>query len=267
MPKWRAWYSTFATCNGRHPGPNHNASDALQCQALPSFCNRTASSHSIRSEWRPLAQPVRTPPVAKSRNGLFLYAESTQAFPTTEFTKPQLGVTEWPPGSGNKSNNIVLNLGDCAGGGCGTGITLDTESPSANYSRFKWFGADDKNVGEGLLLVGESVGDDAARFRNFRNVSLSDGRYDTHKNVIFDPATRKWVGYVRCKIGAHLRIQCWTESKTENYTSTGWSDPVPTGLNTSSGNYQPDAVSMQFCVSISPMTELLRGMCPVWDRW
>ena len=142
----------------------------------------------------------------------------------------------------------MLNLGDCAGGGCGTGITLDTESPSANYSRFKWFGADDKNVGEGLLLVGESIGDDAARFRNYRNVSLRDGRYDTHKNVVWDPATRKWVGYLRCKIGAHLRIQCWTESETENYTSTGWSEPVPTGLNTSNGNYQPDAVSMQFCV-------------------
>ena len=32
----------------------------------------------------------------------------------------------------------MLNLGDCAGGGCGTGITMDTESPTANYSRFKW---------------------------------------------------------------------------------------------------------------------------------
>ena len=32
-PKWRAWYSTFSTCNGRVPGPNHNASDEPDCQA------------------------------------------------------------------------------------------------------------------------------------------------------------------------------------------------------------------------------------------
>ena len=114
---------------------------------------------------------------AKGRNGLFCYAESSEAFPTRQFTKPSLGITDWPPGSGNKSNNIVLNLGDCAGGGCGTGITLDTESPTANYSRFKWFGADDKGINSGLLLVAESVGDEGTRFRNFRNVSLSHGRY------------------------------------------------------------------------------------------
>ena len=40
-PKWRAWYSTFSTCNGRIPGPNHNASDEPDCQALPSSCNLT----------------------------------------------------------------------------------------------------------------------------------------------------------------------------------------------------------------------------------
>ena len=67
------------------------------------------------------------------------------------------GITDWPPGSGNKSNNIVLNLGDCAGGGCGTGITMDTESPTAEYSRFKWFGADEVRM-KGSILVAETFG-------------------------------------------------------------------------------------------------------------
>jgi hypothetical protein len=121
-----------------------------------------------------LTDDKKTLPIAKSRNGLFLYAESTEAFPTFEFSKPHLGIVEWPPLSGNRSNNIVRNLGDCAGGGCGTGITLDTQS---NYSRFKWFGAHDKNVGEGFLLTGESLGDNPAVFRNFKNVSLKDGTH------------------------------------------------------------------------------------------
>ena len=34
----------------------------------------------------------------------------------------------------------------------------------------------------------------------------------------------------------------WTESSGPDFTTSTWSEPVPTGLNTSSGNYQPDAM-------------------------
>ena len=34
----------------------------------------------------------------------------------------------------------------------------------------------------------------------------------------------------------------WTESSGPDFTTATWSEPVPTGLNTSSGNYQPDAM-------------------------
>ena len=42
-PKWRAWYSTFSTCNGRIPGPNHNASDEPDCQV--------SGGHDIAAIW------------------------------------------------------------------------------------------------------------------------------------------------------------------------------------------------------------------------
>lgn len=37
-------------------------------------------------------------------------------------------MTEWPAGSGNRSNNILFTFGMGSTGGCGTGITLDTTS-------------------------------------------------------------------------------------------------------------------------------------------
>ena len=141
--KWRAWYSTFSTCDGRMPGPNHNASDEPDCQALQSSCNLTAPKPKPKPPPPPdLAAAAPPPPkVKKGRNGLFLYAESAEATPSRPFVKPALGLFPWPPQSSNASNNIFLNLGDCAGGGCGTGITLDHDSPTANFSRFKWFGS------------------------------------------------------------------------------------------------------------------------------
>ena len=250
-PKWRAWYSTFSTCNGRYPGPNHNASDALQCQARQSRCNLTAPKPkpkppppppSDSDALRPSLGAPSALPKAKSRNGLFLYAESAEPTPTKPFVKPALGIWPWPPESTNTSNNIFLNLGDCAGGGCGTGITIDHDSPTANYSRFKWFGSGSNGPSAHLTLA-ESYTPFNLTFRNFHNFSSKNKhfRLDTHKNVVWDAATDKWVGYLRCTPSIQ-RVECWTESSSSDYTTATWSDPVPTGLNTSTGNYQPDAM-------------------------
>lgn len=142
---WRAWYSTFSSCKfdnlTHYPGPGHNASIPLQCQAQQSQCNLTAPKPAPKPPPPPATLDADKLPIAKGRNGLFLYAESKELTPIKPFVKPSLGLWPWPPESTNTSNNIFLNLGDCAGGGCGTGITMDLESPTANYSRFKWFGS------------------------------------------------------------------------------------------------------------------------------
>ena len=46
---------------------------------------------------------------------------------------------------------------------------------------------------------------------------------------------------MRCSPSHNLRVQCYIESHTDNFTTTGWSSPMPTGLNTSTF-YQPDAL-------------------------
>lgn len=175
-----------------------------------------------------------------TRGGVFLYAESDEATPTRPFRKPHLGLVEWPAGSGSKANNILVDFGDDSSmGGLGAGITLDTTSPGANSTnRFKFFG--EAMGGARYLLLGESS--DGLRFTGQRNLSIANGRWDTHKNVVYDPATNRWVGYIRCNDPSdHTRVQCWTESLTADYATTSWTTARPTGLN-SSGDFQPDAL-------------------------
>eukprot|EP01052_Picozoa_sp_SAG31_P037925 SAG31_NODE_4976_length_2823_cov_1.737885_5_plen_258_part_00 len=116
-PMWRAWYSTFSTCkfdNATHyPGPGTNASLPLQCQARLSRCNLTAPKPPPKRPPPPpppRAERADVLPVAKGRNGLFLYAESYEPTPTKPFVKPALGLWPWPPESKNTTNNIFLNL-------------------------------------------------------------------------------------------------------------------------------------------------------------
>ena len=229
--KWRAWYSTFSSCNGVSNGPNHDKNSPFCCQALPSRCPGDSSD----------------PPYPKSalasnkEGGVFCYAESDEpGSPTKPFTKPVLNLVEFPAGSGNKSNNILINPGlDSAGGGLGTGVTLDLSSPSANRSRWKLFGETSGSNTAKRLLLSES--NDGTHFFGTHNVSIDHGRWDTHKNVVWDPVTRRWVGYVRCDPNAGLRVQCWIESETEDFATTRWTTPRPTGLNTT-GAFQPDAL-------------------------
>jgi hypothetical protein len=138
--------------------------------------------------------------------------------------------------SGSHGADWCMEIEEChrdAGGGSAGG-GHDANNQSRPKTRFKMFG---EKASEPFF--GES--NDGVTFTNQRVVPIPHGRYDTHKNVVFDPATRKWIGYVRCSPSHNLRVQCYIESKTENFTSTGWGAPMPTGLN-SSTFFQPDAL-------------------------
>ena len=109
--KWRAWYSTMSKCGGNVTGPGTNPALPPDCQALPSNCS---ADYNPTWHWRSIP-----------RAGVFAYAESADG---VAWTKPNLGKTEWPEGSGDTNNNILFAFGMGSTGGCGTGITLDTTS-------------------------------------------------------------------------------------------------------------------------------------------
>eukprot|EP01051_Picozoa_sp_SAG22_P002388 SAG22_NODE_104_length_20159_cov_5.877517_27_plen_245_part_00 len=172
------------------------------------------------------------------RGGLLLAAQSGDGL---KWTKPSLGIIEWPLGSGSKANNILQDFGDDSlTGGLGTGITM---CPSASCpagvasSGDKW-----KLMGEQgkALVVGSSS--DGKVFKSHA-VSTTEGRFDTHKNAVFDPVTRKWIGYIRCTPAPSdaQRVQCYTESDGPDYERASWGPAMPTGLNTSH-EYEPDAL-------------------------
>jgi hypothetical protein len=129
------------------------------------------------------------------------------------------------PYSGSHGPSWCMQIDECVRGG----------GKQPPRTRFKMFGQ------QGTApLLGES--NDGVNFSNLHSVSIPHGRFDTHKNLVFDPVSRKWIGYVRCSGGpGNLRVQCYTESASDNFTSTTWSPPMPTGLNTSE-YYQPDAL-------------------------
>ncbi len=333
---WRAWYSTMSECGGNVTGPGRDSTLPPDCQALPSNCS---SNFEPTWHWRDIR-----------RAGVLAYAESP--VDGIQWTKPVLGLTEWPKGSGDRNNNILSSFGVRSTGGCGTGVLLDTSSaapawpsngakgacahwtvsnlsdcaayqhgerlvhttcghPSSHLpsdvslaacraacstdttcSVIQWQGAAAYNFSKTapgqcnlfehcvpspysgshgadwcmeietcvratghpdrpktkFKLFGEqdsqpyfAEGDDGVTFHSGRAVSIPHGRYDTHKNVVFDPVTRKWIGYVRCSPSHNLRVQCYIESRTDNFTTTAWSPPMPTGLN-SSTFFQPDAL-------------------------
>ena len=328
--KWRAWYSTMSECGGNITGPGRDPTLPPDCQALPSNCSADSDA---AWHWRCI-----------KRAGAFAYAESADV-DALAWTKPHLGKTEWPAGSGDTANNILFTFGFGSTGGCGTGILLDTASgppcstaceswtpsnfsdcaayrsgsrakhtvcggshhtianlalepcraacskdtschvmqwqgaaaenfsatkpgqcnlfeacipaaysgshaadwcmeidacvrkdgPQAPATRFKLFG----EKGSAPLL-GESV--DGLNYSQLHSPSIPHGRFDTHKNLVFEPVTRRWIAYIRCAGGpGNLRVQCYSESATENFTTTSWSTPRPTGLNTTEF-FQPDAL-------------------------
>merc|ERR1719456_709473 len=75
---------------------------------------------------------------------------------------------------------------------------------------------------------------------------MTHGRWDTPKNVIWDPVQKQWIMYMRSQPTVHekeagaLRIQSFIHSKTADYMGP-WAETTPTGLN-SSTDYQPDGL-------------------------
>lgn len=101
---WRAWYSTMSECGGNVTGPGIDPRLPPDCQALPSNCSAASEPD---WHWRDIR-----------RAGAFAYAESEDGI---QWEKPKLGLTEWPAGSGDKSNNILSSFGMGSTGGAGTG--------------------------------------------------------------------------------------------------------------------------------------------------
>ena len=48
---------------------------------------------------------------------------------------------------------------------------------------------------------------------------------------------------VRCSPSHNLRVQCYIESHTDNFTTTAWSPPMPTGTRTAKQNHATLLVS------------------------
>ena len=61
-----------------------------------------------------------------------------------------------------------------------------------------------------------------------RRTHTTQGRFDTHKNVVFDPVTQRWIGHIRCSPTSEyvfkdfVRVQCYTESTSADYATTDW---------------------------------------------
>eukprot|EP01051_Picozoa_sp_SAG22_P013931 SAG22_NODE_1622_length_3962_cov_25.479420_2_plen_517_part_00 len=217
--RWRCWYSSFTSCGG-DTNADTCASHASNCSARYPLWGHGG------------------------KTGALLYAESDAGL--GGWRKPPLGLVR----KNGTATNIVLDFGP-AGEGLGTGVYRDARAPASQ--RWRLFGAG--LGGEHTILLGSSA--DGLRF-DLANLSGTFSRLDTAKNVVFDTRTQRWIGYVRCiptaghthpgcgqnvsSIPCRLRVQCYVESATSEFLGGGWGAATPTGLNTSSLTYQPDAL-------------------------
>ncbi len=171
-----------------------------------------------------------TPPMAYGKAGRgegFLYAESDDGL---AWTKPNLGRVSW---KGSTDNNLVEI------GGMTTQIYLDPDAASA-AERYKVVTG---NNGAGAIAVSA----DGLTWTGAKDLQQdTHGRWDTPKNLVWDPARRQWIIYLRSAptavepAGGSLRVQSYTHSLTEDFMGD-WSEATPTGLN-SSATYQPDGL-------------------------
>jgi hypothetical protein len=170
-----------------------------------------------------------TPYGKAGRGEGFLYAESDDGI---VWTKPDLNMTEW---KGSKANNLIEL------GGMTTQVYLDERAANAS-ERYKIVTG---NNGLGAIAVSA----DGISWANAKNLQAdTHGRWDTPKNLVWDPDRRQWIIYLRSaptfgQPGADdgtLRVQSYTHSLTEDFMGE-WSTTMPTGLNSSAG-YQPDGL-------------------------
>lgn len=156
-----------------------------------------------------------------------LYAESDDGI---VWTKPNLNRTTW---KGSKANNLIeLD-------GMTTGVYLDPDAsdPSRRY----------------LIVTGSNgaggiaTSPDGLNWSPVKNLAAeTHARWDTPKNVVWDPARKQWILYCRMTPTEHeaeagpLRVQAFTHSLTTDFMGD-WAPAMPTGLNSSS-HYQPDGL-------------------------
>jgi hypothetical protein len=176
-------------------------------------------------------QTCGTPnPAGGKRTAGLLYAESDDGF---NWTKPDLNMAEFPAKSGNMKNNLLEN------DGMTTGIYLDETAPKAE--RYK---ISTGSNGKGGIAVSP---DGITGWLNATKDLEEDthARWDTPKNIVWDPVQKQWIMYLRAKptegsTAGPLRIQSYSHSLTEEFMGD-WSPATPTGLNTSV-DYQPDGL-------------------------
>ena len=85
--------------------------------------------------------------------------------------------------------------------GCtGTSMILDTRNATTGRGRWKSFGCRKGEQGHHLYL---GVSDDGTNFEVEKrhskgNVPFGGASLDGHMNAIFDEATQRWIGFLRC---------------------------------------------------------------------
>ena len=159
--------------------------------------------------------------VKASRGTGFLYAESDDGI---SWVKPHLGLVDW---KGSKDNNLIeLD-------GMTTQVYLDEQAPPDE--RYKIV-----TGSNGLGAI--AVSPDGIRWNSTKDLEQETfARWDTPKNLVWDPVQSQWIVYVRSQpTEGFMRIQSYIHSQTSNFMGD-WAPATPTGLN-SSLDYQPDGL-------------------------
>lgn len=205
LGKWRAWYSAFTSCS--------------KPKATVPICNNASQQCGTVSGGPGYSSAARG-------TGL-LYAESDDG---VSWYKPDLGLVSW---KGSTANNLVMQDPSGQHGGMTTGIYLDEAAPPAE--RYKIVTGSN---GKGEIALSA----DGLVWNASKDLEPeTHGRWDTPKNVVWDPSLRQWILYARSTPTTNgLRIQSYTHSLTADYMGD-WAPVQPTGLN-SSADYQPDGL-------------------------
>jgi hypothetical protein len=157
------------------------------------------------------------------RGSGFLYAESDDGI---AWTKPDLNLTDWK-GDGGKNNLLELD-------GMTTGVYLDEETKDPQQ-RYKI--ATGSNGKGGLATSPDGIHWSAVKDLE----AETHARWDTPKNVIWDPARKQWILMLRASpTEQNMRVQSLSNSLTDDFMGD-WAPAQPTGLNTSL-DYQPDGL-------------------------
>ena len=200
--KWRAWYSAFTSCSKPKESVPY-------CNNAPQTCGSTTNLSKNHAD----------------RGSGLLYAESDDGI---TWVKPNLNRTLW---KGSTANNLIEL------GGMTTQIYLDEET-SDDAQRYKI--ATGSNGAGAIAVSADGIAWDANATRDLSRETHA--RWDTPKNVVWDPERKQWILYVRmtptpAAAAGTMRVQAYTHSLTSDFMGP-WAPATPTGLN-SSFDYQP----------------------------